>query len=100
MALGQENAELRRVACEIIGWDAILAQLGAKIIDEDGDPEIGTLVRVNLPDAPKEQFLRVQCGTKRQFALPVPPTMKTALEAQAWLWGMDKTDFIKPEIRT
>lgn len=99
-ALGQENAELRRAACEIIGWESILAKLGAKVIDADPDPEIGTLLRVNLPDAPNEQFLRVQCGTGRLFALPVPPTTKTALEAQAWLWQLDVENFIKPEVRT
>ncbi len=100
IAIGQKNAELRRAACEIIGWDNIIVRLNAKVIDADADPEIGTLLRVDLPDAPREQFLRVQCGTGRLFALPVPPTMKTAIEAQSWLWGLDPSSFIKPEIRT
>jgi hypothetical protein len=100
MALGQSNAELRRAACEIIGWGSILNQLNAKVIDADADPEIGTLLRVNLPDAPNEQFLRVQCATGRLFALPVPPDMKTAIQAQAWLWQLELNDFIKPEVST
>ena len=100
IAIGQKNAELRRAACEIIGWDNIIVRLNAEVIDADADPEIGTLLRVDLPDAPREQFLRVQCGTGRLFALPVPPTMKTAIEAQSWLWGLDPSSFIKPEIRT
>jgi hypothetical protein len=99
-ALGQTNTELRRVACEIVGWDNILSILDAKVIDADGDPEIGTLLRVNLPGSGNEQFLRVQCGTGRLFAIPVPPNMQTAIEAQSWLWGLDVTEFQKPEIRT
>jgi hypothetical protein len=82
-ALSQSNIELRRAACEIIGWARILAELDAKIIDHDDDPEIGDLVEVSLPDAGKQRFLRVLCATKREFALPVPSNMKTALEANA-----------------
>ena len=99
-ALGGENIEQRRAACEIIGWDTILSQLNALVIDADGDPEIGTLVEVVLPDRSKERFLRVRCGTGRNFALPVPREMQSAVEAQAWTWGLDKNSFIKPEVRT
>ena len=94
------NIEQRRAACEILGWAKILKELDAKIINEDGDPEIGTLVEVNLPDLGKEKFLRVLCGTKREFAIPVPPEMKTALEAQSWTWGLEEKDFTIPEVRT
>ncbi len=100
MALTWENIEERRAACEILGWAKILKELKAKVIDTDGDPEIGELVEVDLPDIGKEKFLRVLCGTGREFALPVPPDMKTALQAQSWTWGIDQKDFIKPEIRT
>lgn len=99
-ALTWQNIEQRRCACEILGWSKILRELDSKVIDEDGDPEIGTLVEVNLPEIGKEKFLRVLCGTKREFALPVPPEMKTALEANAWTFGFDGKDFIKPEVRT
>ena len=99
-ALMWGNAEQRRAACEILGWDNVLSQLDAKIVDADPDPEIGTLLRVDLPDAPQEQFLRVQCGTGRLFAIPVPPDMETAIQAQAWLWNLDLEDFVKPEVRT
>ena len=100
-ALTWKNVEQRRAACEILGWAAILTALKAKTINADDDPEIGTLVEVDLPDAGKERFLRVRCGTGREFALPVPPNMKTALEANAWTFGFDDfRQFIKPEIRT
>jgi hypothetical protein len=100
MALTWENVEQRRAACEILGWTNILKSLDSKIIDTDNDPEIGELVEVEIPEIGREKFLRVLCGTGRQFALPVPPEMTTALEAQAWTWGMDGDSFIKPEIRT
>jgi hypothetical protein len=100
MAITWENIEQRRAACEILGWAKILKELNAVVIDTDGDPEIGELVEVDLPDIGKEKFLRVLCGTGREFALPVPPEMKTALEAQSWTWGIDQKDFVVPEVRT
>ena len=100
IAITHDNIEERRAACEIIGWDQILSELNARVIDEDGDPEIGTLLEVELPDVGTEKFLQVRCGTGRTFALPVPPEMESALEAQSWTWGIDKVDFTKPEVRT
>lgn len=104
VALNWENVEQRRAACEMIGWDNILNELDAKVVDEDPDPEIGTLLEVTLPNGDEEptqeKFLRVLCGTGRTFALPVPPEMTTALEAQAWTWGDDMKSFVKPEVRT
>ena len=99
-ALSWKNIEQRRAACEIIGWDNILGQLSAKTIDADKDPMIGTLVQVTIEGRP-ENFLRVTCGTGRPFALPVPPDMKSALEANAWTYGYDDANnFKKPEVRT
>ena len=100
IALTWNNIEQRRCACEILGWVKILRELNAKIIDEDNDPEVGTLVEVDIPDIGREKFLRVLCGTKREFALPVPPEMKTALEANAWTFGFSSKDFVIPEVRT
>jgi hypothetical protein len=100
MAITWQNIEQRRAACEILGWVKVLDELGAKVVDEDADPEIGTLLEVVLPDAGKEKFLRVQCGTGRTFALPVPPEMKTAMEANAWTYGLNLDEFKVPEVRT
>lgn len=100
IALTWENVEQRRAACEILGWNNILKELNARVIDQDEDPLIGTLLEVDIPDIGTERFLRVLCGTGREFALPVPPEMKTALEANAWGYGMDAEEFWKPEVRT
>jgi hypothetical protein len=100
IALTWKNIEQRRAACEILGWANILTALKSRVINQDADPEIGELVEVDLPDSGPERFLRVKCGTGREFALPVPPDMKTALQAQAWTWGVDEDAFIRPEVRT
>jgi hypothetical protein len=78
-----------------------LNELQAKVIDRDADPEIGELLEVEIPEIGTERFLKVLCGTGREFALPVPPDMKTALQANAWTFGVeDVRDFLKPEVRT
>lgn len=93
-ALKWENLEQRRAALEIVGWANVLNELKAKVIDKDEDEEIGELLEVKLPDIGKERFLKVRCGTGRVFALPMPPHVKTALEGQAWSYGVD-TQVIK-----
>jgi len=98
-ALTCENIEQRRAACEIVGWDKILDDLNVEVIHEDGDPEIGTLVAVDIPDIGREHYLRVRCGTGRGFAIPVPPECKTALEANAWTYGLEPYEY-QPEVRT
>ena len=105
IALSQDNAEVRRAACEIIGWDKVLEHesLNPKIIDEDL-PHIGTLVSVDLPDATDQWFLKYQCGTGRWFAEAVnDKSFDTALKANAggngWRGVGDPHSFI-PFIRS
>ena len=100
IALTWENIEQRRAACEILGWSRIIDELKPKVIDEDGDPEIGTLIEVMIPDSGAERFLKVLCGTGRTFAIPVPREMKTAIQASAWTYGIDDLNTYKPEVRT
>ena len=99
-ALKQSNMELRRAACEIVGWHNILAQLNAKSIHKHPNVLVGELLEVEIPDVGKERFLRVLCGTKREFALPVPPTTKTADEAQRWLNWIPEDISNIPAVRT
>lgn len=100
IALTWENIEQRRAACEILGWAKVLEKLNARVVDADEDAQIGTLLRVEIPEIGEEQFLKVQCGTGRTFAIPVPPTVKTALEANAWTYGMDPEQLRDLEVRT
>lgn len=100
IALTWSNIEQRRCAIEILGWNKIIETLNAKVIDDDGDPEIGTLIEVDIPEFGREKFLKVQCGTRRIFYIPVPPEMKTALEANSWTYGLEAKNFVIPEVRT
>lgn len=100
VALTWDNIEQRRVACEILGWINILGELNAKIIDKDEDPHIGTLLEVNIPEIGQEKFLKVLCGTGREFAIPVPPDMTTALGANAWTYDIEPDLLRTLEIRT
>lgn len=99
-ALTWENMEQRRAACEIVGWARVLRELNARVIESDEDPMIGTLLEVDIPDIGKEKFLKVLCGTGREFAISVPPEMKTALEANAWTYGLDGDVLRQLEVRT
>lgn len=98
--LAETNAERRRAGMEIIGWDAALREIGARTIDVDADPQIGALVEVDLPDAPRSRFIRVRCATGRDFALPVPQEMRTALEANAWTYGIAPHELRAMQVRT
>jgi hypothetical protein len=99
-ALTWTNVEQRRAAAEIVGWSNILAELNPRVIDEDGDEEIGTLLEADIPDSGAERFLQVRCGTSRIFCLPVPREMKTALEANLWTYGLENDRSFIPEVRT
>jgi hypothetical protein len=99
LALTWNNVEQRRCLCEILGWVNVLDKLNSVVINEDDDPEIGVLLEVDIPEIGREKFLKVRCGTGREFALPVPPEMKTALQANAWTYGLEPWEY-KPELRT
>lgn len=95
----EENAETRRAGCEIIGWDRVLSEIDARLLNDDGDPQIGALYEGTIPGATKCTFLKVQCGTGRQFVIPTAPNLKTAIEAQAWIQNIPVKQWIRPEVR-
>lgn len=97
--LGQPNLELRQAMADIAGgWDVVLARAGARPIDRDDDPLIGTLLEVDTRGQ-RARFLEVLCGTGRRFLLHVPPECRTAREANAWTYGLP-ADQYAPELRT
>lgn len=99
LALNHANVELRRCAAEIVGWEKVLRLLNPTTIQKDPDPEIGELLEVEVAGV-RERFIKVRCGTGRTFVLPVPPEMQTALEANAWTYGVDAVDLRGLETRT
>lgn len=101
-ALTHQNIEERRACAEIIGWRRVLESpsLRVKVINKDEDPEIGELLEVDLPDAGAARFLKVKCGTGRDFVLSVPLEMKTAAQANAWGFNISEKELRQSEIRT
>jgi tellurite resistance protein len=98
-AITWPNIEQRRAACELLGWKNILEQLQVVSIDKDDDEEIGELLEAYIPGSGTEQFLKVKCGTGREFCIPVPRDMRTALEANAWTYNLLAENYM-PEVRT
>ena len=101
--MAERNVEVRRAGIEILGWKAIIDQLGGKVIEADADPEIGTVIELSLPDLPRPaRFLRVRCATGRDFALGLPPDLPTADGyslphcAQAWAAQLHPAEWRKP----
>ena len=98
-ALREPNTELRRCACELLGYLKIVAELGYEILEEDTDIEIGKLISVKFPvdasgsEHTLEKFVWVTEGhTGRQFMLAVPPDTTTAIGGHIFLAGFKDLD--------
>lgn len=94
--LALRDVEVRRIALERMGWEVFLARSGAKaqLLDADQDERVGALYRVGLGGEEPIQLLKVRCATlPRSYVLRVPPTCKTALEANAWTWGLPPQEY-------
>ncbi len=89
-ALHHDNTEMRRCAAEIIGWNVVLDELNARTISKHPNPMIGEVVEVEIPDIGRERFLRAMCGTRREFAMPIPPDISDPEKAQAFVTGEDQ----------
>jgi len=83
----EENAERRRIMCEIIGWENAIGMLEARLISKDerwGEPR--ELFESNILDG---RFVRVRNGTiepdgtRRTFVIPCARDAKTPHEAIA-----------------
>jgi hypothetical protein len=99
LALTLQDARQRLAVAGITGWTKVLDRLEARVIQADLDPQIGTLLECDLPFEGRSRFLRVRCGTGRELALPVPRTMSTAREANAWTYGLQPHEY-ELEVRT
>jgi hypothetical protein len=99
VALTWQIPEQRRAATEIIGWPRALERLPSTVIDVDRDPAVGKLLEYQLPGVGVARFLRVRCGTGREFILSVPRQVNSALEANAWTYGLQAHEY-QLEVRT
>ena len=90
------NAEVRRVCLEELGYGRFLNQLEHEIIDRAGDYEL-VKVRWHIKERPIV-LVKVKCpSTGAFYVLRVPPSAKTVREAVAWTFGMSKNDYMPEE---
>ena len=97
--LSEENAELRRVLIERIGYDRLCCELQA--VELDSWQEY-TLLKIDNADVEPIYLLKMTCpSTGRIHALRVPPDVRsssraslTAKEAIRWVnWDIDPEEF-------
>jgi hypothetical protein len=110
--LGERNAEIRRCAIEVRGWDrfvdeAGLAQVGEPVADP-GNPG----QTLTLHDVPADVFsshVRVllctngtveRDGTRRRFGLTVPAGLADPIEAAAWTYGLTTKQYRQAQRRS
>ena len=91
--LSEENAELRRVLIQGIGYDRICQELEANSLDTWQEYE---LLRINANvDWERMHLLKMTCpSTGYIHAIRVPPDVESAREAIRWVnWGVDPEEF-------
>jgi hypothetical protein len=93
-----DNAELRRVMIERIGYETFTEQVGGLVKDRDSDPGgERQLVQVPFDDDEPLVVLKVTCpSTGRIYVLRVPPYMRTCKQAAAWIAGFDNPNDYQP----
>jgi hypothetical protein len=100
--VSERNAEVRRVMVERYGPDRFIQDAGAQLVHTD---ETGALYRQDLEGDEPLCMVRVldatplPDGTRRAYWLRVPPTVRTAREAVAWTFGLERDDY-RPAIET
>ena len=106
--IAAENVEHRAAGAAIIGWPKMLSVLDAKVINDSGSDDIGTLIELTLPglDEPG-RFLKAKCPRNGIIVEGVPRVsdidnlpIETALAAQAWRIGDPQSDYAHPPRRT
>ncbi|MGE4198637.1 MAG: DUF6745 domain-containing protein [Phycisphaerales bacterium] len=87
IASHKDQPEIRRVLIERYGWQRYLQDAGATVIDyRRNDIEATREALIRSPNG--ETVLVCACpSTARRYALEVPPTTRTCVEAQDWLSG-------------
>ena len=90
--LAEDNAELRRVLIQGIGYDRICQELAAEQIDSWQEY---TLLRIDNADVERIYLLKMTCpSTGFIHALRVPSNLTSAREAIRWVnWDIDPEEF-------
>ena len=107
--LSEENTEIRRaVISSVLGWDRVLDEVDAKVLDEiegdarlvsvqlDGDEPFHMLDMLNHTcDACLRTIGGCECEggpTRKRYIEGVPTECKTVIEAHGWRWQIPGLD--------
>jgi hypothetical protein len=102
-AISLPNVEQRTVACQTIGYDTVVAELGARTVDKetrptpDGKALHYQLLEIKLNDdlTRPAKFLKVECpSTGKETLLRVHPSIGKVITALAWTFGMEPKDYV------
>jgi hypothetical protein len=102
-AISLPNVEQRTIACQTIGYDTVVAELGARTVDKetrptpDGKALHYQLLEIKLNDdlTRPAKFLKVECpSTGKETLLRVHPSMRKVRTALAWTFGMKPKDYV------
>lgn len=102
----EENAEVRRVMLELYGLEAYFENGNYELVDGDSDPHTGTLWKKSLEDDEDIYMLEMLNSTKepdghyKTYVIRVPPTMRTARQANAWSYGFNNPQDYQPELQS
>ncbi len=90
--LEEDNAEVRRVLIQRIGYERICQELGATELDSWHEY---TLIKIDNADVEPIYLLKMTCpSTGFIHVLRVPPEDESAREAIRWInWGIEPDDF-------
>jgi hypothetical protein len=102
LGLTWENVEQRRVLREMLGWQRILEAYPVKVIDKHEDPQVGSLLELDLgdDDGRPARFLQAQCGTGRTIVERVDPLWgNSVMSVQEKRWGVEPGGY-SLEVRT
>jgi hypothetical protein len=92
----EQNAEVRRVMIERMGYERYVLDSGAKLIHSD---ETGALYRKEFADDEALVVVHVinsspePDGSFKKYILRVPPDIQRARQAVAWTFGMKEEEY-------
>jgi hypothetical protein len=100
--LAEQNAEVRRVMLERVGFEWFFERTKAEVLDSDRDTGgARQLLRIKLSGDEDLVCVSLYCpSTGRRYVLRVPPKTKTCRKAAAWLAGFDDPRDYAPLIET
>ena len=98
----EQNAEVRRVMIERMGYERYLRESGATLVNEDRYGKLWRAPRSDDTDIVMVEVINSTPepnGERNRYMLRVPPDTKTAHEAVAWTFGKSAGEYA-PEVET